>query len=175
MSAITKFEDTIGGLLKPIPHLPTAGQKWLAENVWWIILVGVILSGISVLTTIGGIFTALAFLGAATSYFGYYAVQSYTGWWVLASVISLLFMIAIVVISAISINPLKAMKKKGWDMLFLTLLISAASIVVSLIVNITSIGVGFVFGIIFGLIGLAIGAYFIYEIRSYFKSAVAAK
>lgn len=175
MSAITKFEDTIGGLLKPIPHLPTAGQKWLAENVWWIVLVGVILSGISVLTSIGGIFSYMALVGTATSYFGYYGAQSYSSWWIVASVISLLFMIAIVVISAISINPLKAMNKKGWDMLFLTLLISAASIVVSLIVNITSMGVGLIFGLIFGLIGLAIGAYFIYEIRSHFKAAVAAK
>jgi hypothetical protein len=173
MSAMTKFEDTIGGLLKPIPHLPTAGQKWIAENVWWIILVGVILSGISVLVSIGGIFTALAFLGAATSYFGYYGVQSYTGWWVLASVISLLFMIAVVVVSAISISPLKAMKEKGWSLLFLTLLISAVEIVVSVLVNFTV--VGFIFGIIFGAIGLAISAYFLYEIRSYFKSAVVAK
>ena len=125
------------------------------------------------MVSIGGIFTALAFLGAATSYFGYYAVQSYTGWWVLASVISLLFMIAIVVISAISINPLKNLQKKGWSLLFLTLIVSAVEIIVGAIINFNA--VSFIFSIIFGAIGLAISAYFLYEIRSYFKSAVAAK
>lgn len=165
MSSISKIEDMVAGWLKPLPHLPVAGQKWISTNAWWIILVGTILSGISILTSIGAIFTTLAVWGAVT----YYVGQSYGSWWVLSSIISILFMVAIVIVSAISINPLKNLQKKGWDLLFLTLIISAVSIVVNAVINFNV--VGFIFSIIFGAIGLAVGAYFLYEIRSHFVAA----
>jgi len=165
MSSISKIEDMVAGWLKPLPHLPVAGQKWISANAWWIVLIGTILSGISILTSIGVLFTTMAVWGAVT----YYVGQSYGSWWILSSVISILFMITIVIVSAISINPLKNLQKKGWDLLFLTLLISAISVVVNSIINFSVIG--FIFSIIFGVIGLAIGAYFLYEIRSFFKTA----
>lgn len=169
MSSISKFEDIISGWLKPLPHLPVKGQKWLSANVWWIILIATISSGIGLLVSIGGFFTLLALWGAvSTSYYGYYATQSVGGFWVVTSIISMLFMVAMVVVSAMAISPLKSMKKKGWTLLFLMLLISAVEIVVSAIVDFHI--VSFIFSIIFGAISLAIGAYFIFEIRSYFAA-----
>ncbi|HZJ34603.1 MAG TPA: hypothetical protein VFD55_01135 [Candidatus Angelobacter sp.] len=162
MSSISKIEDMIAGWLKPLPHLPTAGQKWISQNIWWIVLIGVILSGIRVLALIGILFATSAVWGAIT----YYVNESYSGWWILSSIISILFMAAIVIVSAISINPLKGLKKKGWNLLFFTLLLSAASIVVSVIISFNVFS--FMPSLIFGAIGLAVGAYFLYEIRSHF-------
>jgi hypothetical protein len=169
MSSISKIEDMVAVWLKPLPHLPVAGQKWISVNAWWIVLVGAILSGIGVLGMISTIFTTLAIWGAVT----YYVGQSYGSWWILSSVISILFMAAIVIVSAISVNPLKSLQKKGWDLLFLTLIISAVSVVVNVVIHFDV--ATFIFSIIFGAIGLAISAYFLYEIRSYFKSATIAK
>lgn len=169
MIEITKLEDTVADWLKPIPHLPKTWQKWIAENIWWITLVGVILSVIGVLSLISAILTALSLFGATTGYYGsYITTRSYTGWWVLASVISLLFMVAIIAVTAMAINPLKSLQKKGWSLLFLALVISAMAAAVNIIINFNALS--FIPSIIFCAIGVAISAYFLYEIRSYFNS-----
>ena len=33
MSSMSKFEDMVAVWLKPLPHLPVAGQKWISVNV----------------------------------------------------------------------------------------------------------------------------------------------
>lgn len=169
MTGITKAENMVAGWLKPVPHLPKPGQKWLAENVWWIVLIGVIAAVIGILIGIGGIFTYMAFVGNAPSYYGYYTVSTYGSGWIFATVVSLLFSVLVAALLATAINPLKAMQRKGWDRLFLVLLINAVSVVVTAILSFSVFG--FIFGIIFGAIGLAISSYLIFEIRSHFVGA----
>jgi len=167
MSSINKLENKVEGWLKPLPHLPLAGQKWLAENVWWIVLVGLILSVIGALILIGALVSILPIILMTSGYAGYYGGSSYNLFWIVGSLVSLVFMFATIILTAMAISPLRQLKKKGWNLLFITLIVSGLSTVVNAIINFNLFS--FIPSIIFGAIGLAIGAYFLYEIRSYFK------
>jgi len=163
MSVVRQLETKVAGWLKPVPPLPTNAQKWLAENVWWLAIISVVASVIGMFILIGAITAYITFLGAVV---GLYPAQTYGSGWIVVTLLSLLFGITTTVLTALAINPLKKSQKKGWDLLFLTLLVSATSILVSAV---ASLDLGrFIGGIIFGGIGLAIGAYFLFQIRSYF-------
>ncbi|MDB5160211.1 MAG: hypothetical protein JWO99_474 [Candidatus Saccharibacteria bacterium] len=165
MELINKLEKLVLGWAKSVPHLPAAGQKWLGSNVWWIALIGAILSGIAVLVTAGVLFTAISLLGAASSV--YYVSGSYTSIAVLNAAVSLVFLVANGILLALAVKPLQTKQKKGWVLLFLTLLVEAVSVVVNAILSFSVLG--FIIGILFGAIGLAIGAYFIFEIHGQFS------
>lgn len=164
MELISKLEKIVLGWAKNMPHLPVAGQKWLATNVWWIVLVGAILSGIALLVSIGTLFTAIALISATSSL--YYVSGSYTGIAVLNAAVSLVFLLASGLLLAFAVKPLQYMQKKGWVLLFMTLLVQALSVIVNAVLSFSV--VGFIIGIIFGAIGVAIGAYFISEIHGQF-------
>lgn len=165
MGFVKNLENTVAGWLKPVPHLPKAAQKWIAENVWWIVLIGVVLSAIGLLVSLAAFLGALALVG--TYYGGALAVSGYTGGgWVLSGILSLIFTVGLITLLATAISPLKAMKKKGWTLLFLITLLDAVYVVLSAVLSLSVIG--FIFGIIFGAIGLAIALYLLFEIRSYF-------
>jgi hypothetical protein len=164
MSLVSNLESKVATLLKPVPHLPAGGQKWIAENVWWIAIISLVASIISVFVAIAGIIAFFAFV--PVSYYGY--SQVYAGPSVLGLIVSLLVAIVEIGILAMAIKPLRAVNKKGWTLLFVLLLINAASAVVSAVLSLSVFG--FIFGIIFGAIGCAIGAYFLFEIHGHFSS-----
>lgn len=160
MESIKKLENMIEGWLKPLPHLPANAQKWIAINIWWLELIGVVIlafSGIALLGTLG-----LA-LGITSTIFG---ISAFSGLLAISSIISLAASAASVVVMAMAISPLKALKKKGWDLLFIALLINCASVVLSALIHMN--GLNFLTSLFSGAIGAAIGAYFLFEIRSYF-------
>jgi len=171
MEYVKKLEKTVLGWLKNVPHLPASARKWLGDNVWWIVLVGVIFSAIAVLVAISGLFALIAALSAVSSV--YYVTGFYTGFDLLRAVVSLVFLATIGIVLALSINPLKAKQKKGWVLLFLSLLINALSVVVTALLSFSVFG--FIGGILFGAIGILIGAYFISEIHGEFEHKLKAK
>lgn len=167
MEFSNKLEALVGGWAKNMPHLPPAGQKWLGQNVWWIVLIGAIVSGIALLFAIGALFTLIALLGAVTaSYYGAYAATGVTGLTIFAAIVSLAFVIVRVILLAVSVKPLKAMQKKGWVLLFWVWIIQAVSVIISAILSFSV--AGFLLGIIFGAIGLAISGYFLFEVHGQF-------
>ena len=168
MSYISKIENMVSGWLKPVPHLPKGAQKWIAENVWWIVLIGVIASVINVLISIGAIFTYMALVG---TYSYVYSASPYGAGWIIGSIAGLLFSALIIALLATAISQLKNGQKKGWDRLFLVVIINAVSVVVGAILTFNI--VGFILWIIFGAIGVAISAYLTFQIRSHFVAAKA--
>lgn len=165
MQLISKLEKIVLGWAKNVPHLPPAGQKWLATNVWWIVLIGAIISGVAFLISLAGLFTLVSLLGAASSLY-YVAGSNYTSLAILSATISLIFLAANGLLLAFAVKPLQHMQKKGWVLLFMTLLVQALSVVVHAVLSFSV--AGFIIGILFGAIGLAIGAYFISEIHGQF-------
>lgn len=173
MKYIKQLEGIAEGWLKKVPHLPKGGQKWLAENIWWIALIGAIVYGISVLITFSTIYY-LQYAIVNTSYL----VPGFATWTLIAAIEAIVFNIAAGLLLALSVNPLKAMTKKGWTLLFMVFLVNLVALVVGavlgLIQGITFSGTGvfaftgFIFSLIFGAIFAAIAAYFLFEIRSYF-------
>jgi hypothetical protein len=167
MEFINKLETTVVGWAKNVPHLPPAGQKWLGQNVWWIVLIGAIVSGIALLFAIGALFTLIALLGAVTaSYYGAYAATGVTGLTIAAAIVSLVFVVFRVILLAVSVKPLKEMQKKGWVLLFIVWLLQGLSVVISAVLSFSI--AGFLLGIIFGAIGLAVSGYFLFEIHGQF-------
>ena len=164
MDLINKFEKMLLGWAKNVPHLPVAARTWLGVNVWWIVLIAAIISGIAFLSTLSNLLTYVSLMGAASS--AYYINASYTSLAVMNTSITLVFIAATAALLGFAVTPLKERLKKGWVLLFFTLLVSALSIVVQAV---TSFSVGsFIVQILFGAIFLAIGAYFITEIHSQF-------
>lgn len=162
MNSISKLENTVGGWLKTAPHLSKSSQKWLAENVWWIVLIGLVLSVLGLIATIG---TLMAIFFPAVSYFGVLLAPALTFSIIASAVVPLIFFVITVILTAIAISPLKQLKKRGWDLMFLTMVISGLYSILSFIV---SFSISTLLG---GAIGLAIGLYFLYEIRTYFNEA----
>jgi len=164
-SYVSKLEQTVAGWLKTVPHLPVSGQHWLAENIWWITLVSAIISSISVLFAVVGLFSIISVLSSIAVY-SYAIGYTYTGWAVVTAVVALLFLALSTIVLWVAVKPLQLKTKKGWTLLFITLLIETASVVVNSVLSLSPFGI--VSGLIFGAIGIAIGAYFLFEIRGQF-------
>lgn len=173
MELLHKLEKTVLGWLKSVPHLPVSVQKWLATNAWWIVLIGVILGAIGLLVRLSGLFVAASLIGSVAN--PYLLYGGVTAWTIVVGAIGLAFSALTLVINAFAIQPLKAMQKKGWVLLFLSLLVTAASVVITAILkfNILTLFVELIFSAIF----IALAAYILFEIHSYFThdKKVAAK
>jgi hypothetical protein len=164
-SNVSKLEQTVAGWLKKVPHLPESGQKWLAENIWWITLVGAIISSISVLFGLVGLFSIISVLSSVAVY-AYAIGPVYTGWTVVTALVSLLLLALSTIVLWVAVKPLQEKTKKGWTILFIALLVEAASVIIDSVLSLNPFGI--ISGLIFGAIGIAIGAYFIFEIRGQF-------
>lgn len=158
MEYVHKLENIVAGWYKNMPHLPATGQKWLAQNAWWLVLIWVILGAFGIFSLLMVTFFAGAFLT------GFGPVGAVVGGLALIAVIvALLFSIVNVVLGAMAINPLKMMQKKGWTLLFVVALINVASEVIAFLLDFN------VFALVWGLLFVAIGAYFLFEVRSQFN------
>ena len=161
MEQIKKLEKVMAGWYERAPHLPENGQKWLTENAWWIILVGVILNGFGVIAILFG----TLFAGTLLTTFGGVVGLALSGVLLAAVLTGMALSVLQIVLLIMAIAPLKAGEKKGWNYLFIAYLVFALAVVVGFLFHLgTTGGLG---GLIWGAIWLAIGGYFIFEIRSF--------
>lgn len=162
MIKLNKIEDIVVDWVKPIPHLPVSGSKWLAKNFWWLALVGVILIGLAAISSLN----VLSLFGNSMSYTSWYAPVNLTGWTYFVTFVSLIFLAVEIVIISMAIDPLKKMKKRGWDLMFLVMLISTASIIVNQLINFNSLSP--ITTLLISVIAFVINAYLLSEVKSYF-------
>lgn len=158
MESIRKLEVTVAGWYKSVPHLPKDVQKWIATNAWWIVLIGVIAGVFATLALLSVTFFAGALLAGVGGAVG----AAIGGLAIIAVFIGLLLSVVQLVLAAMAIQPLKALKKKGWDLLFIITLLDVASLAVLLLLTFD------IFGTIWGLLWAAVGAFFLFEIREYY-------
>jgi hypothetical protein len=158
MEMIRKLEATVATWYKDMPHLPEGGRKWLAMNIWWVVLIGVILSSIGILAII----TATFFAGVALTAFGGIAGAAIGGVvFIVASIITA-FMAITVILGALAIPHLKALRHKGWILLFIILLIQVVQAVLAFLSSFE------IFTFIANLFFTAICGYFLFEIRDFY-------
>ncbi len=158
---LRELELKVADWLKSVPHLPTSAQTWLASNIWWIALVGGVITAIVAFFGLISIIVALPFLSFGI-FFG-----AHGAWWLITTLLSLAFVIVSAALLLNAVTPLRRMAKKGWVLLFILLLVNAVSTAVAAV---TSGGLYPLFsGLIVGVIFLAIEAYLLYEIRGYFN------
>lgn len=162
---LNKLEDKVSTWFKGAPNLPSDARKWLGENAWWIVIVGII---ITILSALRG----LAFLEAQVSLQGtaarsYYVVSSASlDWLILTNIVSVSFLILQIVILILAVKPLKEMQKKGWVLLFATWLVSGISLVAN--ASLTLGFASFIIAVLFGAVWLAVSGYFLFEIHGQF-------
>jgi uncharacterized membrane protein YhaH (DUF805 family) len=165
MEFVNKVETRVADWYSKVPHLPVGFRQWLGTNIWWIMLVVVILSAIGVLNIL--FFGALAALivvgvggpvGAALA-----GVASFL------AVILIAATLTETIIAAIAIKPLKDMQKKGWSLLLLALLVAAGFTVLTFLFS-------FEFSsLVMSVLWIAVSGYVLFEIRDQFSGAVAVK
>lgn len=144
-------------------QLPTGARQWIADNAWWITLIG------GILTLLG----AWNFwqLGQALDGVNRWAneVARVYGSTTYAAELGPMWYLALVglavegVLLLLAVPKLKDHKKSGWDLLFYTSLVSLAIGVVYLLVP--GYGVG---GLVGALLGAAISWFFLFQVRSRF-------
>lgn len=157
MESVKSFEKLVAGWMKGLPHLPKDLTRWLANNAWWLVLIGVVLGALAILPLIG-----LAGFGGVMV--GSVLGAQVGGLFWLKSMVSVAVLIAVVVIQAIAISPLKEMKQKGWDLVFLALVVSFFGIAIADLI-VFNIG-----GVVVQAIGTAIGMYVLLEVKQYFPT-----
>ncbi len=155
MQYIDSVSSTVAKWMKDVPHLPKGLTKWLAENSWWLTIIGVVLS-------VFAVFSLLVAMTAGSAVLVAVGAPAIGGMFFVSSLVALVGTGISVVAEAMAIAPLKAMKKRGWDLMFFVLLVSVAMGIVG---SLLTANVG---GILFGLIGAAIGAYVMLEFKQYF-------
>lgn len=164
MEFLVKLEHIILGWLKDVPHLPIGVRKWIANNIWWIVVIGAVLSGISVLVLIGALFSNLSTLSSPI--ISYYASATFVGWLVVTTAVALAFAVVETLLMAFAVTPLKEKQKKGWVLLFAVWLVGIISAVVGAILTLNVLG--FIGNIIFGAVWVAVTGYFLFEIHGQF-------
>ena len=147
-SKMKRHAGSIEAWLLPIfakaPHLPYGGRKFITDVAPWLSLLSGVL-GLFALASAGlitMIFSPLLLLGG-----GVHGISL---------LITIVLGLISSVLSLLSFNPLREMKKKGWDYAFYSMIIGAISTIVSMILAFGGIG---------GIIGLIIGAYLLFEVR----------
>lgn len=165
MEQISKLEDKIAPLFKDMPRLPLHTREWLAMNIWWITLVGVIITAIAVV----GLLSVTVLAGVFLGFVGGIAGAAVGGVLFIAALFSISFLVVMVLLGILAVNPLRELQKKGWTLLFVVLLLRAAELVVSFLFKFNLIS------LIWGLLVTAIGLYLLFEIRSLFKASTGRK
>jgi len=171
MSVLQPLEKSLAEALKGVPALPPGAKKALVEFVPWINLV----FGLLALASVYWLWqwahvanNAINYLNNLSVTYGGGQVVSnrlgFTVWLALA----VLTVQAVIILAAIL--PLKDRKKSGWDLLFYALILQ---VVYGVVVAFTAYGIGHLFS---SLIGVAIGLYFLFQIRdAYLKQPAANK
>lgn len=163
-----KVEHKLEGVNKGLPKLPEGGRKWLANNVWWLALLG----GIGQLWMAWWLWDWSKAYRVLDDYFGRYLSDVYD--------VNIFFYLALIVLVCsgalflASVAGLKAKNKaKGWNVLLMGVLAYAAYGVVAIFSNGHNSYTGFD-AFIGVAIGTAVGLYVLFQIREYFGAGHAA-
>lgn len=158
MELVKKLETMVAGWYAQAPHLSKSGQQWLAKNIWWIALAGAIIGTISLVFALFGVL----FAGAVLSTFGGVLGAAVAVPLIIAAIISSAIAIVTVVITYIAVPLLKQGQKRGWTLIFITVLLQVVVLAVNLVLTLN------LFDLVWGVLFAAIAAYFLFEVRSYF-------
>lgn len=166
MDRVRKLESLTENWLAPFPHLPDVIRKWLADNLWWLVVLVSFSMAISAIVTLGQLFGYMSYMGNAPGYLSVYTSSQYPIGWLLTALLALVYFSVVTVLYAKAATSLKEHMRHGWDILFIVLIIGAAKMLLDAVFTFNIFG--FIFGLLFELIGIMIASYFLFEVRSYF-------
>ncbi len=168
-SQLEKLETTLDETLnKKAPKMPESGRKTLAGALWWLALIG----GVGQLYMAWRLWDywhvyddALNYSRSLAEAYGLPGPSYDLGFQFYLVLITLVVSGALLLLAS---PALKAMKKSGWNLIFYSLLVNLAY---GLVVAFTDYGN---FGNLVGaVIGSAIGAYLLFQVREHFMKSSA--
>jgi hypothetical protein len=164
MESVNELEKTVAQWYKNVPHLPKEFTKWLADNIWWLVVIGVVLAVLGLLALIPLALFSLGLSAGVNAIYPTYTAGGFGLVW-MGVLLSLVSLVVVTVLEAMAISPLKSKAKKGWTLLFIVAVVNALFSVLSNVVDLNF------FGIVMAVVVVAIHGYFLFEIRSYFAVA----
>lgn len=165
METVHKLEQTVADWYKKAPHLPPEVSKWIATNAWWLVIIWLVIGVFGVLAAIGLTSLGAMFLAG----FGGIVGAALGGLALIAVLIGLALAIVQLVIASMAIQPLKGMRKRGWDLLFVIMLIDVVALAATLLLTFD------IFSAVWGLLWVVVVGYFLFEARQYYSVTLATK
>jgi len=154
-----ELEEIIEGWYKNVPHLSKPSRQWLAGNIWWLALVGAVVSACGLLVVVP------ALLAAFDS--SYYSAMSGGAW--LSAVLMLAGYVVTTVLLGLSVRPLREKVRSGWKFLFWSVLVSA-------ILNaLSALFVYNLYNAFMAVVSAGVAGYLLFEMRDSFAVHAAKK
>lgn len=144
------FANKIGDIFKSVPHLPKEWVAFLVKIAPVMALIGAVLS---------------LFAGPLMGVLGVLTLLTLNPLLVLSVFLSAILSVASAVLLFLAYKPLQARAYEGWMYLFWSEVIGAASTLVMILFGRGGIG---------GIVGIAIGFYILFEMRSSYQGVVGA-
>lgn len=144
-------------------QFPAGLTNWLADNSWWLVLVGAVLSVLGILSTL----STMNYVNQAGLYLDSVAYPG-TGSFQQSKnllYVSMLSSAISAVLLFMASSKLKAHQKAGWNLMYYSFLINA---VLSLVGSLVFSPGSFVYSLIGFAIGFVIGAYILFQLRAKF-------
>lgn len=158
MDAVKSLEAKLDEVfVKNAPYqLPAGLKKWIGEYAWILALIGAVLGGLAFIGLLG-------VLGLASVV----ATAAGAGGYVLFAWLALIVLGIEVMLLVMAVGPLKEKKKRGWDLLFYSQLISIVFTLFNWLQG--SNFASNVFSLVWNLIWIVIGLYLLFQVRSQFS------
>lgn len=170
MERVRGIENKLADLFKDLPALPKNAKKTIVEYWPYVVLVIGILQLAAAWSLWRFYDNANQLVGGLNSFISAYTNEA-IGFSAFDKVV-IFFSIAILAVQAVILlmayGPLRARERKGWDLLFLVALSQVVYSVLAAFID----GRGFG-SLVFGLIGAAIGFYFLFQIREFYGAKAA--
>jgi hypothetical protein len=167
MGFVHSIEKQLEGVFKNAPKIPENGRKTIAEILPWIALVFGVLQLFAVWGLWGLTRVSNELIDWADQISKAYGGQGVGLSSTDKTFIYLGILVALVdaVILLLAFSPLKSGLRKGWDLLFLSGLISVVYAVVNLFIDARGFG-GFLFSLLFS----AVGFWILFQVKDKFKT-----
>lgn len=163
-AGLEKWLDDLVNKQQPL-QLPVDARKWIADNAWWIVLIG----GVLTLWSAWGFWQAGHLMSGLTNVLNeaarMYGATTYANELGLMWYLALVGIVIQAVLMLLAVSKLKELKKSGWNLMFYVSLLNLVIGVIYLFVP------GYAFGGLLGtLVGVAISWFFLFQVRSRFKA-----
>jgi hypothetical protein len=155
MQQLSGLENSLSTLFKGLPHLPKDWRHWLADNAWWLALIGVAFGCLGILGLVPVVLGISIFTGIV-------AGPAAGALIIITGIVNMAVLVISVTLEAMAITSLRVKQKRGWDLLFLVSLVTFTGAVLNALIT------GNVNHIIGLIVGTLIGLYVLFEVRMYF-------
>ncbi len=172
MNFIQDLEDVLAKSFAQLPfHLPKNGRKWLGDNIWWIAIIFAAFSILSVLGHLGMLLRTDEVMAQIKGWFDLLGIPQPVLRLAIASLwVTLIATAAEAVLEIAAVKPLKAKNEQGWKLMFLGLLVAVLGGIIAGFLDRSFFGT-----LLSAAISLAMGGFFLFEIRDQFTSHKIAK